>query len=249
MNKFIVVVSSALLLLTSCSSSKPEVSPEQKDVPKNSGNGTISGKVSFSGEKPKRKDIRGQMEAVPSCLKQHSGPIYSEDVVIDGTGGLKNVFVRVKDGLPNQTWQVPETAVSIDQKGCVYSPHVVGAMVNQNVEFSNSDTVNHNIHPFPRNNREWNESQPPQGDKKIKTFLKEEIMVPIKCNVHPWMRVFVGVSSHPFFAVTGEDGTFTIKRLPAGEYTLEAWHEQFGIQEVKVKIGENESVAAAFTFK
>ncbi len=240
---------SALLLLSSCAKTEEKAVSNPVATPAKLGESTIAGKVTFIGAKPIPKDIRPQMEAVPSCLKQHPGPIYSEDVLIDANGGLKNVFVRVKEGLPNQSWPTPTSAVSIDQSGCMYVPHVIGAMVNQNVEFSNSDMVNHNIHPLPKVNREWNESQPPQAEKKSKQFLKEEFMVPIKCNVHPWMRVYVGVSSHPFFAVTGEDGSFALKGLPPGEYTLEAWHEQFGIQQVKVKVGEKVSATAAFKFK
>ena len=210
---------------------------------------TITGKVSLSGPKPVMKDIRGQMDAVPMCVKQHEGPIYSEDVIVNANGTLKNVFVRVKDGLTPISYPVPATAVGLDQKGCVYTPHVIGLMVGQNLEIANSDSTNHNIHPLPKLNREWNESQPPQGDKKIKQFLKEEFMVPIKCNVHPWMRVYVGVSSHPFFAITGEDGTFTIKGLPAGDYTLEAWHERYGVQEIKIKVGEKEAKSTDFIYK
>ena len=252
MKRLIVLgLASSILLLTSCGGAKPEEKKAEAPVaaPVTGGGATITGRVTFNGAKPTPKDIRGQMDAVPQCVKQHTGPIYAEDAVIDAKGGMKNVFVRVKDGLPAQNWPTPSTPVAIDQKGCMYVPHVAGVMVNQNVEITNSDPSNHNIHPFPKLNREWNESQPPQGDKKVKKFTKEEFMVPIKCNVHPWMRIFVGVSSHPFFAVSGDDGAFTIKGLPPGEYTLEAWHERFGIQEVKVKVEATETKSVDFSFK
>ena len=246
-----LLASCSIFLLHSCGAGKTEEkkadSPAMGTILEDGA--IITGKVMFAGERPKPKDIRDQMDAVPQCVKQHPGPVYAEDVSINAAGGMKNVFVRVKEGLAMQSWPTPATAVAIDQKGCLYSPHVIGVMVNQNVEITNNDPINHNIHPFPKLNREWNESQPPQGEKKTKQFTKEEYMVPIKCNVHPWMRVFVGVSSHPFFAVSGEDGSFTIKGLPAGEYTLEAWHERFGIQEVKVKVGLKESKSIDFNYK
>ena len=244
---------SSLLFLAACGGPKAEEKKAEAPVPATAaapaGEATITGKVAFTGTKPVMKDIRGQMDAVPMCAKQHEGPIYSEEVIVNGNGTLKNVFVRVKDGLAAKTYTAPATAVGLDQKGCVYTPHVIGLMVGQHLEIANSDSTNHKIHPLPKLNKEWNESQPPQGEKKIKQFLKEEFMVPIKCNEHPWMRVYVGVSSHPFFAVTGEDGTFTIKGLPAGEYTLEAWHERYGVEEIKVKVGEKESKSADFSFK
>ena len=241
----------ALLLLASCATPKAEEKKAEavpSAAPTTEG-ATITGKVAFTGTKPVMKDIRGQMDAVPMCVKQHEGPIYSEDVIVNSNGTLKNVFIRVKDGLAPKTYPIPAAAVGLDQKGCVYAPHVIGLMVGQNLEIANSDSTNHNIHPLPKLNREWNESQPPQSEKKVKQFLKEEFMVPIKCNVHPWMRVYVGVSSHPFFAITGEDGTFTIKGLPAGDYTLEAWHERYGVQEIKIKVGEKESGSADFNYK
>jgi hypothetical protein len=122
-------------------------------------------------------------------------------------------------------------------------------MVNQEIEISNSDPTNHNIHPLPAVNREWNESQAPGTDPRMKSFPREEIMIPVKCNIHPWMRTYIGVVSHPFFAVTGDDGTFTIKGLPPGEYTVEAWHERFDKMETKVKVGPKETGKADFTYK
>lgn len=139
--------------------------------------------------------------------------------------------------------------MTVDQVGCVYKPHVVGLMAGQDIEFLNSDETNHNIHPLPRVNREWNESQPPKGDPKVKQFPKEEIMMPVKCNVHPWMRLYVNVVAHPYFAVSGDDGTFTIPGLPAGEYTVEAAHERFGKQEAKVKVDASGTAKADFVFK
>lgn len=210
--------------------------------------GSITGKITFSGAKPAPKPL--SMDATPACAKMHSGPVMSEDAVIGAAGELKNVYVYVKSGLAKKDYPTPTTPVVLDQNGCMYVPHVVGVMVNQPVEIRNSDDTNHNIHPMPRINREWNESQPPKGEVKIKTFPKEEVPpILFKCNIHPWMRAWVGVSSHPFFAVTGADGSFSIKDLPAGEYTLEAWHERFGVQEIKVKVEAKQAATAEITFK
>ncbi len=208
---------------------------------------SITGKAIFSGEKPKRMAI--SMDAVPNCARQHEKPLLAEDAIVGAGGALANVFVYVKEGLPAGNWPMPQMPVDLDQKGCVYSPHVLGVMVGQGLAISNSDPTNHNVHPMPRSNKEWNESQPPQSDKKLKTFDKPEVGILFKCNVHPWMRAYVSVLQHPFFAVTAEDGTFSIKGLPPGDYTLEAWHEKFGTQQLKLKVEAKDSKTAEFTFK
>ncbi len=207
---------------------------------------TVTGKVAFTGEKPSPKTL--SMEATPACARAHSTPAKSEEVIVNGNGTLSNTLVWVKAGLPAKEWPTPSTAVKLDQKGCVYSPHVIAVMANQNIEVTNSDPTNHNIHPLPKTNREWNESQPPNGEAKMKQFPREEIMIPVKCNVHPWMRSYVSVVGHPFFAVTGDDGSFSIKGLPPGDYTIEAVHEKYGAKEMKVTVGAKESKAVDFSF-
>ncbi|HEY1340419.1 MAG TPA: carboxypeptidase regulatory-like domain-containing protein, partial [Bryobacteraceae bacterium] len=136
-----------------------------------------------------------------------------------------------------------------DQKGCMYQPHVIGVMAGQNVDIKTSDSTNHNIHPQPSINPDWNESQPPGSEDKMKSFARQEIMIPVKCNIHPWMRAYISVVSHPFYAVTGDDGTFTIKGLPPGTYTVEMVHEKFGKQEQQITVGAKESKTADFTVK
>jgi len=189
------------------------------------------------------------MSATPACASAHNTPLLAEDVVVNGNHTLKNAFVWVKTGLPEGTWPVPAAPVVLDQNGCVYSPRVLGVMVNQPVRFENSDPTNHNIHPLPRVNREWNESQPPQSEAKVKQFDKPEVMVSVKCNIHPWMRAYIGVVGHPFFAVTGDDGSFSIKGLPPGKYTVEAWHERYGTRDLEVTIAPKESKTVDFDFK
>ena len=217
-------------------------------TPDEANGGTVTGKVAFAGTAPVMKTL--DMSATPYCERAHQGaPAKSEEVLVNGNGTLKNVFVWVKSGLPDRNWQVPTTAVMLDQKGCMYTPHVVGVMAGQNLDIKTDDQTNHNIHPQPSVNQEWNESQPPGAEDKMKTFARQEVMVPVKCNVHPWMRAYIGVVSHPFFAVTGDDGTFTIKGLPPGTYTIESWHEKYGTQDQQVTVGAKESKTVDFAFK
>jgi hypothetical protein len=208
---------------------------------------TISGKVMFTGDKPVMRPI--SMDATPACARQHSTPVRSEEVVVNDNGTLSNVFVWVKAGLPDRQWPTPATPVTLNQHTCLYQPHVIGVMTNQDIEIKNSDPTNHNIHPLPKINREWNESQAPGTEPRMKQFPRQEVMIPVKCNVHPWMRAYIGVVAHPYFAVTGSDGTYTLKGLPPGEYTIEAWQEKYGTQDVQVTVGPKEEKTADFTFK
>jgi hypothetical protein len=207
---------------------------------------TVTGKVVFSGAKPAVRNI--DMSANPACERSHSTPQKSETAVLNSNGTLRYTFVWIKAGLPNKPWPTPTEHAQIDQKGCMYTPHVLAVMTNQPIDIRNDDPTNHNIHPLPKINQEWNESQPPKGDPKTKSFPREEVMIPVKCNVHPWMRAYIGVVRHPFFAVTGDDGTFTIKNLPAGTYTLEAWHETYGTKDQQITVGANDSKTIDFTY-
>lgn len=208
--------------------------------------GEIRGKVLFQGEKPRLATI--QMEADPVCAELHTSPVYVEDGAVNSDGTLPNVFIFVKHGLENQTFPIPSKPVILDQHTCVYQPHVLGVMAGQELLIVSSDPTTHNIHPMPKDNREWNQSQPPGAAPMVKRFAHPEIMIPVKCNQHPWMRAYIGVSSNPFYAVTGADGTFAIKGLPAGEYTIGAWTATFGAQEEKIIVPANESIALNFTF-
>lgn len=208
---------------------------------------TITGKVVFQGTAPKRRRIR--MDAEAACVSLHKEPVYAEEVVANDNGTLRHVFIYVKEGLGDRTFSTPKEPAILDQKGCMYMPHVGGALVNQEIHILNSDPTTHNIHPVPKNNREWNTSMPPGGEKLVRTFPREEVLVPFKCNVHPWMKSYIGVLRHPFFAVTGPQGTFEIKGLPPGEYVIEAWHEKYGTAQQKVTVAAKESKAIEFTFK
>jgi plastocyanin len=255
MNPLRFALALGALWLSACGGGDRRAVEERKEAPASSlppaepvaDPASITGKVVFSGEKPVIRTI--SMDATPSCARIHKEPPKSEEVVVNENGTLRWTFVWVKAGLPERAWPAAQGAVTIDQVGCIYKPHVAAVRTGQDVEFLNSDPTNHNIHPMPRLNREWNESQPPQSDKKIKQFSKPEVMIPVKCNVHPWMKLWIAVVNHPFYAVTGEDGSFTLKGLPPGEYTIEAWHEKYGAQEMKVKVGPKEEKQVDFTFK
>ena len=210
--------------------------------------GSITGTVKLDGPPPKAQRIR--MDAEPTCAKTHTTPVMSEEYLVGDKGGLGNVVVYVKDGLGNRTFPTPTDAVVLDQNGCIYKPHVIAVMVNQPVEILNSDPTTHNVHPVPANNKEWNKSQPPKAEKIVESFAREEIAIPVKCNVHPWMKSYIAVLKHPYFKITGKDGAFEIKNLPPGDYTLVAWHGVLGPSaDQKVTIGAKESKAIEFTFK
>jgi len=210
------------------------------------GTSTIEGKVSFSGEAPKPTKI--QMSADMACANQHPNGAVTEDVVVNPNGTLQNVFIYVKDGPPTKArYKAPETPVVMDQHGCVYHPRVFGIMAGQPLEIHNSDPTLHNVHVFSENNKAFNVGMP-KGAKNTKSLENPEIMVHVKCDVHPWMAGYIGVVSNPFFAVTGEDGTFSLKGLPAGDYTIEAWHEKFGTKEIKVTVADGATATADFDY-
>jgi len=204
--------------------------------------GNIAGVVSFKGVAAKLPML--DMSQDPACPSQPQ----PSDVISVKNGKLGNVFVYVKDGLPPGSFPVPAEPAVLDQKGCRYIPHVVGVMTGQQFKVLNSDTAQHNVHPMPSSNAQWNESQMPLGQPILKSFAKAEMMIPVQCNQHPWMRAYVSVMPHPYFAVSAADGTFHIGNLPPGEYTLAAVHEKFGEQTVKVKVGAKESARADFAF-
>jgi len=208
--------------------------------------GSITGRVTFAGTAPSLPPLR--MDSDPACAQQ-GGTAPNESVVLGADGTLQNVFVYVKDGLGSLRFPLPSTAVVLDQKGCRYVPHVLGAQVGQRVEIVNSDPTLHNIHAVPTSNREFNTGQPLPGMKHTHLFTAREVMVPFKCDVHPWMHAYIGVLDHPFFSVTGGNGSFELKGLPPGTYTVEAWHETLGTQTQMVTVGAQETTTAEFSFK
>ncbi len=206
----------------------------------------LKGSVVFKGTVPAPAKIK--TTADPMCQQMHPQGIMNEEYIVGKTGGLKNVFVYVKQGLEGKNFPAPTTMATITQKGCQYTPHVVGVQANQPLEITNDDATLHNVNAQAKNNPGFNFAQPVQGMKNIKKFEKTEVMVPFICNIHPWMKSYIGVVDHPFFAVSNDAGQFEIKGLPAGTYVLEAWHEKLGTSQQKVTVKAGESKAVSFTF-
>ena len=207
---------------------------------------SVKGVAKFQGMALKPTKI--DMSADANCAKAHTTPVTTEDVLVGAGGGLANVIVYVADGLGDQKFDPPPQPAVIEQKGCQYKPHVLAMQTNQKLDVVNDDPTTHNIHPMPNNNREWNKSQP-HGMPVEETFPREEIAIPVKCNVHPWMRAYIAVLKNPYFAVTDKDGNFDLKALPPGNYTIKAWHEKYGTQTQKITVGAGETKAPDFVFK
>ena len=226
---------------------RPDTVPVAVTATDGQGGATVTGRVRFTGTKPTNPAI--DMSEEPKCKEKYQTAPRTETAVVNANGTLANVFVYVKSGLPaDAKYPAPTTPVVIDQDGCHYKPHVFGIQVSQPLEIRNSDPLLHNIKAKATKNRPFNISQPRAGLKTTRTFTAPEVMVALECNVHGWMQAYAGVLPHSFFAVTGTDGTFSIKGLPAGTYTLEAWHEKYGTQTATVTVAGTESKTAEFTF-
>jgi plastocyanin len=205
---------------------------------------TVTGNVLFEGTAPGNPVLN--MSSDGAC---GTAETRAETYVVDN-GGLKNVFVYVKDGLGNKyLFDKATEPVKLDQQGCHYVPHVVGVRAGQPLEVSNSDNTLHNVHGMPRENQEFNKGQLVKGVKNTVTFDAPEVLIPFKCDVHSWMNAYVGVVDHPYFAVTGAGGAFELRGLPPGTYSIEAVHEKLGRQSQPVTLGAKDSKALTFTFK
>ena len=207
--------------------------------------GTVSGKVTYTGTPAHQKPI--DMSKEPSCAKEHATPVTTETVVTGPNNALDNVVVYVSSGAPDDG-QVPAQAVTFEQKGCQYLPHVLAMHVNQELKIVNQDPTLHNIHPQAKLNREWNKSQPPGSAPIVEKYDKEEF-IPVKCNVHPWMRGYFVVLKTSHYDVSQGGGDFKLPNLPPGKYTITAWHEDYGTQSKEVIITGDETESVDFTFK
>jgi hypothetical protein len=246
---FSFVCAAAICLAAGCSKSSNETAPKAPQPtltvdPATAG--TITGTVKLDGEPPKFKALN--MSAEPTCVQDNPAPVYPPLVVTGAKGALANVVVYVKGNMDQYKFDTPKDPAVLDQKNCMYDPHVLALMVNQDFHVINSDATLHNIHPLPRQNHEWNQSQPAGGAPIDRSFANPELAIKVNCNVHPWMRGWLFVFRHPFFAVTKKDGTFSLSGLPPGEYTIEAWQEHYGVQDQEVTIGPKETKTLSFTF-
>jgi len=207
--------------------------------------GTVNGKVTYTGTPAKQKPI--DMGKEPSCAKEHATPVTTETVVTGPNNALDNVVVYVSSGAPDDG-QVPAQAVTFEQKGCQYLPHVLVMHTDQELKITNADQTSHNIHPLPTVNREWNKSQPPGSPPIVEKYAREEF-ISVKCNGHPWMHGYFAVLKTNHYDVSKDGGDFKLPNLPPGKYTITAWHESYGTQTADVTITGNETKEVNFTFK
>jgi plastocyanin len=210
------------------------------------GSSSITGVARFEGTAPSPPRI--DMSADPACAAKHSETVYSDALALGEGNTLGWALVSVDSGLPEGDYAAPSEPVVLDQKGCHYTPHVVGIQVGQPFKILNSDGILHNVHSLSKVNSPFNRAMPGAVTETQFQFNREEAVFRVKCDVHPWMSAYVGVKRHPYFAVTAEDGRFEITGLPAGSYEISAWHEILGTQTTSVTVGDGDSQSVDFTF-
>jgi len=215
------------------------------------GTATVTGTVKFAGKKPRSRPI-DMAGADAKCAELHGDKrLKPETVVINENGTLRNVFVWVKTGVEGWSFPAPEGDAQLDQQGCWYKPHVQGMRTGQSLSIKTSDPTAHNVHGYAKVNRPFNRSQPAGAANVDIRMRRDEASPPmkVKCDIHPWMNAYVAVVDHPYFAVTGEDGSFELPNLPAGTYTIEAWHEKYDVQEQTITVGDGETKTVEFAYE
>lgn len=233
-----IVVLAALLAACSNSPSEPARKVESTPIDPST-TGAISVRVTYNGDVPAPKPI--VMSSAPQCALSHSGPVF-EETLVAADGKLSNAIVWIAKGLETFSFAPPTTPVVIDQVGCVYKPHAAVAMVGQPVEFVNSDAEAHNVHGFPNIIGAWNFILSRKGSRRTLTFDKPEVGVLISCDIHPWMRAYLGITEHPYAAVSAADGSAVLRGVPAGNHTVAVWHEVLGKKETQVTLPAKGSV-------
>ena len=209
--------------------------------------GSLTGKISFVGKPPEPRLI--DRSADPVC-EGDNRRLFTEDVVVT-KGNLANVLVYLRSGdaLEWYVFEAPTTDVSLSRRYCQFVPHVFGMQIQQTLKIAAGDATYHNTHLTPRDNPDWNQSQAPNSDPLEHKFMRSEIAIPVKDNQHPWEKAYVSVFTHPFFSVSGRDGSYEISGVPPGQYTIVAWHERFGEQTAEISIGVREQKTLDFAFK
>lgn len=240
----------AVLILAGCAKA-PEKAAEKKAVeyftPSPATAATIEGKVTFAGTAPPAKRI--SMDAEADCQKLHPQPVYDQSLLVAKDHALANAFVYIKSGLEGKNFAPPQQAIELNQQGCMFVPRVIALRKGQTLAVKNSDPVSHNIHPMPQNNREWNQQQSPGTPDLQRRFGFPEVMIPVKCNVHNWMRSYIAVMDHPYFGVTAADGDFRFENVPPGDYVVAVWHEKLGELTQPLKVAEKADAKVAFTYQ
>jgi hypothetical protein len=237
----------AALLLAACSNSAPS-SGSAAPTPDPETLGVVTGRIRVDGPVPAAEIVR--LSADPKCATLSGGQERrAESILVSDDNGLQNVFVYVKDGLPSSMHRIPADPVVLDQQQCRYVPRVFGIQVGQQLIIKNSDPLLHNVRAEAAINEPFDVGTPVQGVEVKRTFVTREVMVPFKCQVHAWMNAYVGVVEHPYFAVSGSDGRFSLPPMPAGTYTIEVWHERFGAQTQQVTVPAKSTQDVTFTYK
>lgn len=211
------------------------------------GNSTITGRVLFTGVIPTPKLIK--MDKNPACCPEGAASVQSPEIAINSDSTLKNVFVYIKEGLPTRRFPPPTSPVVLDQRNCFYEPRVFGIQAGQPLKILNSDRTFHNVHASAQKNASFNLAMSAVMKVRERSFDHPEVMIPIRCNVHPWMIAYAGVLDHPFYDVTDGQGTYSLGAVPAGEYLIEAWHERLGTLSQTIKLGEAETPILDFIFQ
>lgn len=250
----IVILAAVAAALAACGGSKPpeaaakSTQPVAYFHPDPATAGKLRGRILYRGPKPTKVVIN--MDSDVTCAEEHGNKPVAQDIVETGPdAGLANAFVYIQTGLEGKKFEPAKDPVVLDQRGCLFAPRALGLRAGQPLELRNSDKVTHNIHPLPKNNREWEQSQPAGAPDAEHKFARTEVMIPVKCNIHQWMHAYIGVVEHPYFAVTGPDGSFDLSNVPPGDYTIAVWHEKLGDQTQQVHLAPSATQSVEFIYK
>lgn len=246
--RFVPAATALALVFAACGSPPPRSdAPASSSPPATTTQGRIAGRVVFEGAHPPSARIR--LDADPQCAAlAHGESRPTDDLLVGDANALQNVFVYVTQGVPSQAYAVPSEPVVLDQQQCRYVPRVLGLQVGQTLAIRNSDPLLHTVRADAAVNGRFNVGTPIQGMEVRRSFTASEVMVPVGCDMHPWMRAYIGVLNHPFFDVTGEDGRFSIDRLPPGDYVVESWHERLGTRRQEVTVPADEAADVTFRY-